>query len=183
MQSSWCKKINVKRCSWKSEDRNTEELKQGVLHFSLILAHMKTDQLWVHIIVNMQLVTGVWSFQSVRPVKIISSTSAACLAARRHSAQSFLSKAHYSKVTAFILRMKGPSREETTSPQQCGFHLYPQRQTLPFIPALHCVFTFYQLLVCSTVSVEAKDESLVGKPHLENPDGTIWCNHCMSKHT
>lgn len=132
MQSSCCKTINVKGCSWKSKDRNTAELKQGALHLSLTLAHMKTDQVWVHIIVNMQLVTGVRSFQSVRSVKRTSPTGAA---ARWHSAPSSLSKAHYSKVTAFILRMRGPSGEETTSPQQCGFHLYPQRQTLPFYPS------------------------------------------------
>lgn len=64
---------------------------------------------------------------------------------RWHPPQSVLSNAHYSKITPFILRMSGPSRKESPSPQKCWFHLHPQRQTHPS-SLLH--FKFYPLLIC-----------------------------------
>lgn len=88
--------------------------------------------------------TKVQSLPSVKSVRVVVPTSDACLPAIWCSPQSLLSKAHYSKITALILRKRSPSRTETASPQQCGFHLYPQWQTrLVFLP---CILNFYQCL-------------------------------------
>lgn len=65
---------------------------------------------------------------------------AACLPTTRRLPQSFLSKAHYSEITALTLRKRRPSGTESASPQQFGFHLYLQWQTPPVIPAaLPCI--------------------------------------------